>query len=152
VLFEIFTIWAAIAIEEGGSPGRGIVARLTKWDNGAVLDRKHAVASIPARTCVEADNGLVPHLTPRNWVTMPGAPDTHPDFIVLDTAHKLVGPSQTGKPGANGPRSLTMLRRTLRSDYQLVGVYGSVIVFRAPDYAGPRAACAPLGSGPSAAR
>ncbi len=147
VLFEVFAIWAAIAIENSSSTGHGIVQRLRHWNNATVQHSRSAVDSIPSHTCVEADNTLVPHLTPRNYVTMPGAPRIHPDFVILDLSHKIVGPSQIGKPGADGPRTRVLDRRLRAEGYRVVHRFGTIQVYRSPDYAGPTSVCGPRGAG-----
>lgn len=148
VALQVLTVWAWAVIEEGVASGRGPVGRFVEWNSPGVLAREAAVHFVPQATCVEADNGVVAHLTRRNWVTLPGAPGIDPDFVILDTSHKFVGPSQVGAPGMAGPKSVLVLRRALGAGFEPVYANGSWIVLRAPTYAGRRSACRPLGKGP----
>jgi uncharacterized membrane protein len=147
IIGQVFTIWAAIEIENSSAPGHGIVQRLADWNDIVVQRSRSAVDFIPADVCVEADNTLLPHLTPRNYATLPGAPNDAPDFVILDLKHPIVGPSQVGPPGADGVRSRVEDRRLLKTGFVVVARFGPIQVYQSPHYTGPSAACGPLGAG-----
>lgn len=148
VLAGLMAMWMTSWIQEAGLKS-GFLQRVVQWDNAAVVDREAAIALVPADVCVEADNYLVPHLTPRDYVTLPGAPGIRPDFVLIDTADDTVGPSQSGVPGAEGPKSGLELERALNSGFRVIARFRTVFVLRSADFAGPTRQCRPTGTGRS---
>jgi uncharacterized membrane protein len=146
VVFQTFSLWAWNGFEDRA--GRSVITRIEKWNNSDVLARKDAAEMIPPNTCVEADDVVAPYLTPRNWVTLPGAANARPDFVILDNHESMVGPSQTGAPGADGPPTGAVLQRAVAASYVVVRVERSLIILRDPNYSGPRRRCGPTGGGP----
>jgi uncharacterized membrane protein len=99
------------------------------------------VAFLPRNTCVEADNKLVPHLTRRDYVTLPDTQHGKADFIALNLAAKDVG----GNPPA--PTPAAVLAEAQRLGYTSVFSQSTFVVLRSPGYAGPSAQCDPFGKG-----
>jgi uncharacterized membrane protein len=102
------------------------------------LSAQRAGQLIPDHVCVQATERLAPHLTRRDHVTLPDLPVDGSDFIVLDLSRPNVGFRAT-------PAAVLAAARAAR--YVTVFREGSVLVLRAPDYAGPSDDCAPLGPG-----
>ncbi len=99
------------------------------------------VAFLPRNACVEADNKLVPHLTRRDYVTLPDTQHGKADFIALNLAARDVG----GNPPA--PKPHAVLAEAQRLGYTPVFSQSTFVVLRSPDYAGPSAQCHPLAKG-----
>jgi uncharacterized membrane protein len=99
------------------------------------------VAFLPRNACVEADNKLVPHLTRRDYVTLPDTQHGKADFIALNLAARDVG----GNPPA--PKPHAVLAEAERLGYMSVFSQSTFVVLRSPDYAGPSAQCHPLAKG-----
>lgn len=146
VAAQLFFAYAVWIIEDGMQPGGGLWQRLTHWNNAAVMDRRAADADVPSNVCVEAENFLVPHLTQRAWVTLPGAPRTSPDYILLNLDKRYVGPSQTSV-GKNGPKTSAVLAEALSDGFVQTAQHGPIIVLQSPKYRGPSRACRPTGPG-----
>jgi uncharacterized membrane protein len=97
------------------------------------------VGYLPHDVCVDADNTLVPHLTVKDYVTLPHLGPTDADFVALDlNAHDV---------GNDGPKPRAVLAAVTKQGYTAVLQRQSWIVLRSPDYTGPSSACAPLGGG-----
>ncbi|MBL0747480.1 DUF2079 domain-containing protein [Nocardioides baculatus] len=115
------------------------VLRLTDTDvdQGHHLEHQRMlVSAVPENTCVEADNYIAPHLTSTNKVGMPGGlTDPPADFLALDMSAPTVAFEQATPEEA---------RRAAEAEgYTAVWQQGSLVLLRAPDYAGPRADCSP---------
>ncbi|HEV7193143.1 MAG TPA: DUF2079 domain-containing protein [Jatrophihabitantaceae bacterium] len=108
-----------------------------------VRSAERVVSWLPANVCIAADNHLVPHLTGRDWTTVPQAKTPDPDFIAID----FFAPDTGGNPPA--PKPSAVYGQALFNGYQEVLRAGSFVVLRSPNYAGPSAACKPLGPGKS---
>ena len=108
-----------------------------------VRNAKAVVAWLPKDVCVAADNHLVPHLTGRDYTSVPQANTPDPDFIAID----LFAPDTGGNPPA--PKPGDVLAGALTNDYRPVFTAGTFIVLQSPNYRGPSSACAPLGPGKS---
>ena len=106
-----------------------------------VHSAKAVVAWLPADVCIAADNHLVPHLTNRDWTTVPEANTPDPDFIAID----FLAPDTGGNPPA--PKPSGVYTQALAGGYREVLRAGSFVVLRSPNYTGPSAACHPLGTG-----
>jgi uncharacterized membrane protein len=102
------------------------------------------VAFLPRNTCVEADNKLVPHLTRRDYVSLPETQRGTADFIALNLAARDVG----GNPPAPKPQAVLTEARLI--GYTVVFRRSTFVVLRSPDYAGPSAQCHPFGKGKAA--
>jgi uncharacterized membrane protein len=107
---------------------------------GWVHSASEVVAWLPKNVCVAADNHLVPHLTHRDWTTVP-ADSTNPDFYALD----IFAPDTGGNPPA--PKPDEVYNSALAAGYKAVFTTGTFVVLQAPDYHGPSSACEPLGPG-----
>jgi uncharacterized membrane protein len=107
-------------------------------DAGA-LSADHAVAVIPARVCVQAEARVAPHLTNRDYVTLPSLDFAGWDFIILDPLEPNV---------AARPAPPLILAAARARGWVTIFSEGPTVVLRSPTYAGPSAKCAPLGSGP----
>ena len=104
-------------------------------------DAAALVAHVPASVCVAADNHIVPHLTRRDWTTVAEVNTPDPDFYAIDMTARDTG----GNPPA--PKPIDVLSMALSQGYQPVFVSGSFVLLQSAHYAGPSAACAPLGPG-----
>jgi uncharacterized membrane protein len=102
---------------------------------------KEVDAWIPADVCVIAENRLVPHLTPRDWVSTVGVNAPNPDFIVLD----MTAPGIGGNPPVPKPEQVQINAEAV--GYRPVLDVFPFVVLQSPDYTGPSPACAPLGPG-----
>ncbi|MCW2756713.1 MAG: hypothetical protein JWO46_459 [Nocardioidaceae bacterium] len=107
----------------------------SSYDTGAVADHAAVVAAIPASTCVEADDRLVPHLTHTNLVSDPGKLGRAPDFVALDLARS--------DSGTSSPSTRAVRAAVERDGYEQVMRRGDVVLYRSPDYAGPSVGCRP---------
>lgn len=107
----------------------------------ALRAARATVAFLPSNACIEADNKLVPHLTRRDYVSLPETQRGSADFIALNMAATDVG----GNPPA--PKPAAVLARARRQGYAPVFRDGTFIVLQSPNYAGPSAQCHPLGAG-----
>ena len=105
-------------------------------------DAAAVVAHIPSSVCVAADNHLIPHLTRRDWTTVAEVNTPDPDFYAIDMAARDTG----GNPPAPKPLDV-MTHGVSRRDTGRCSSSGSFILLQSPNYAGPSAACAPLGPG-----
>jgi uncharacterized membrane protein len=114
------------------------VRRLAAWDQASVTARSGADAVIPDDACVAASSWLIPHLTPRDYVTLPDLPLRDADFIALDRARPSISGYAT---------TADVLRVARQSGYQSVYEKGAILVLRSPSYSGPSSACRPLGAG-----
>ncbi|SOD71927.1 predicted membrane protein DUF2079 [Jatrophihabitans sp. GAS493] len=107
----------------------------------AVRAQMATVEFLPANTCVEAANTLVPHLTNRNYVSLANTQNWTADFIALDMSVRDVG----GNPPAATPQSV--YAAAIARGYKPVFTDGSMVVLQSPDYSGPTPECRPLGVG-----
>jgi uncharacterized membrane protein len=146
VIAGLLAVAGSLQIEDMTQSGGGIITRLWHWNDAEVRDLAAADAQVPDNVCVEADDFLVTHLTPRDYATLPDAPGIHPDFILVNTGLWHSGPSQTGT-GGDGPTTADIVANALRAGYQIVWRRDTLIELRSPDYSGPSAQCSPLGSG-----
>lgn len=106
-----------------------------------VQSARRVTAWLPDNVCVAADNHLVPHLTNRDWTTVPQADTPDPDFIAID----FFAPDTGGNPPA--PKPSAVYSQALVNGYHEVLRAGSFVVLQSPNYTGPSAACHPLGPG-----
>ncbi len=96
-------------------------------------------AMVPDDVCVAADDHLAPHLTRRDYVTLADAQYGTADFVALDFKYSDVGDF--------GPSPTEVLARFRSAGYRAVFVQDGVMLLKSPNYAGPSAACKPLGPG-----
>lgn len=101
------------------------------------------VKQIPASTCVEVANALVPHLTMRNYVSLANTQNWTADFIALDMSAKDVG----GNPPAATPQSV--YEEATTRGYQVVYRAEALVLLRSSKYSGPTRLCTPLAYGNS---
>jgi uncharacterized membrane protein len=99
------------------------------------------VARLPRNVCIEADNKLVPHLTNRDYVTLPDTQKWTADFIALDLAAPDIG----GNPPA--PTPFSVLTQAHAHGYVQVFVQAKFVLLQSPNYAGPSSQCHPLSKG-----
>lgn len=107
----------------------------------ALRAARATVAFLPNNACIEADNKLVPHLTTRDYVTLPETQRGTADFVALNLAAADVG----GNPPA--PKPAAVLARARQQGYTPVFRDGTFIVLQSPSYTGPSARCHPLARG-----
>jgi uncharacterized membrane protein len=98
---------------------------------------------LPRNVCVAADNHLVPHLTGRDYTTVPQANTPEPDFLAID----MFAPDTGGNPPA--PKPAPVYAKALVENYTVAFRAGTFVVLQSPEYKGPTKACAPLGPGKS---
>lgn len=146
-LTEVLTTTTTADLEGRSLPSGATVHRLLSWDNSAVRASRAAVAFLPPNVCVEADDFLIPHLTGKDYTTMPDAPGIAADFIAVDLSREDVGPLQTAVADIEGPTPAAVLDGAMQAGFVRVFQQGSVVVVQAPDYRGPSAACHPLAAG-----
>ena len=114
------------------------VRRIASWDQGIVEARAAADRIVPTNVCVAASSWLIPHLTPRDYVTLPNLPLDGVDFIALDRTRPYIsGYAPTDD----------VLRAAQARGYQVVFRQDGIIVLKSPFYDGPSKACEPLGNG-----
>lgn len=107
-------------------------------------EAKAVVAYLPSDVCVAADNHLAPHLTAKDWTTVPQTGTYEPDFVAMN----MDSPDTGGNPPAPSP--IAVLIQMQSENYTIVFRDGPYLVLRSPDYTGPSSACAPLGPGKAA--
>ena len=108
---------------------------------GRLSAARAVVAYLPHNACVEVDNKLVPHLTARDYVSLPDTQKGTADFIALNLAAKDVG----GNPPA--PKPQAVFDEARRLGYTVVFRRSTFVVLRSPNYTGPTKQCHPLGTG-----
>jgi uncharacterized membrane protein len=108
--------------------------------DATALSAQHAAALIPAHVCVLAEARIAPHLTNRDYVTLPNLDLAGWDFIVIDPALENV---------ASRPASPLVVAAARANQWVTIFSEGPTVVLRSPTYAGPSAKCAPLGPGPA---
>ena len=96
---------------------------------------------LPDNVCVAADNHLVPHLTARDYTSVPQADTPDPDFYALD----MFAPDTGGNPPAPTPDAVYV--QAGADGYQVVYRSGTFVVLQSPNYKGPSSDCKPLGPG-----
>jgi len=99
--------------------------------------RAAVTAWLPANTCVAADDRIADHLTHTNRVTVPGVSQHRQDFYVIDTSRPV--PAVT---------TVTLTTQQVIDQVQAAGFEpvfsaGPLVIWQAPDYAGPSPECAP---------
>ncbi len=99
------------------------------------------VARLPHNVCIEADNKLVPHLTNRDYVTLPDTQDWTADFIALDLAAPDIG----GNPPA--PKPATVLAQAEKHGYTVIFRQAKFVLLQSRHYTGPSSECHPLSKG-----
>lgn len=114
--------------------------------NPWLTSAKAVVAFLPRDVCVAVDNHLAPHLTTRDWTTVPQTNTYEPDFFALD----MTEPDTGGNPPA--PTPFQVLMQAQSNDYKIVFRSGPFLVLQSPNYRGPTSACRPLGPGKVAPR
>ncbi len=142
VAFPVLLIWGVLPIRPAPTPVTSMRDRAHIGATAHVRAAEAVVAYLPRDVCVEAANQLVPHLTPRNYVAVPHLGASNADFIVLDLAAPDVG-------GNDGPKPAPVFAAAQAHGYTVVFRAGTMVVLRSPTYAGPSAACGPLGAGKS---
>ena len=108
---------------------------------GRLSAARAVVGYLPHNVCVEVDNKLVPHLTARDYVSLPDTQKGTADFIALNLAAKDVG----GNPPA--PKPQAVFDQARRLGYTVVFRRSTFVVLRSPNYTGPTRQCHPLGTG-----
>jgi uncharacterized membrane protein len=110
--------------------------------NQAALHAARAVvARLPSNVCIEADNKLVPHLTNRDYVTLPDTQKGTADFVALDMGSPDVG----GNPPA--PKPAAVLAQVQKQGYTVIFRQAKFVLLRSPHYTGPSSECHPLSKG-----
>jgi uncharacterized membrane protein len=99
------------------------------------------VAHLPSNVCIEADNKLVPHLTNRDYVTLPDTQNGTADFIALDLAAPDIG----GNPPA--PKPAPVLAAAEKQGYVVIFRQARFVLLQSPHYTGPSSECHPLSKG-----
>jgi uncharacterized membrane protein len=99
------------------------------------------IGFLPHDVCVAADNHLAPHLTVKDWTTVPQSESYLPDFYALNMKASDTG----GNPPA--PTPFAVLIQAQGEGYTIAFRSGPFIVLQSPDYTGPSKDCAPLGPG-----
>jgi uncharacterized membrane protein len=112
------------------------------WEQAA----SDVVTWLPDNVCVAADNHLVPHLTPRDYTTVAQTNTPNLDFYALD----MFAPDTGGNPPA--PKPNVVYAQAITDGYQVAYRAGTFVVLQSRTYAGPSAACKPLGPGPRKSR
>jgi hypothetical protein len=85
----------------------------------------------------------VPHLTERDYTSVPQADTPNPDFYALD----MFAPDTGGNPPA--PKPNAVYAQAITDGYHVVFRSGTFVVLQSPTYSGPSSACKPLGPGKS---
>ncbi|MCW2647899.1 MAG: putative rane protein [Pseudonocardiales bacterium] len=111
--------------------------------HGWLSSAKAVVRWLPDDVCVAADNHLVPHLTERDYTSVPQADTPNPDFYALD----MFAPDTGGNPPA--PKPNAVYAQAITDGYHVVFRSGTFVVLQSPTYSGPSSACKPLGPGKS---
>ena len=99
------------------------------------------VARLPSNVCIEADNKLVPHLTNRDYVTLPDTQKGTADFVALDMGSPDIG----GNPPA--PKPAAVLAQVQKQGYTVIFRQAKFVLLQSPHYTGPSSQCHPLGKG-----
>ncbi len=99
------------------------------------------VAWLPDNVCITADSRLAPHLTRRDYTSVPQANTPRPDFYALDT----FAPDTGGNPPA--PTPAAVFTQAVAAGYHVAYRAGTFVVLQSPTYSGPSSVCEPLGSG-----
>ena len=134
-------VWLSFVVPGQFRSLRSNAVRLIENRRDAVaLSAYHAAAVIPDHVCVQAEARIAPHLTNRDYVTLPGLRIAGWDFIVIDPSVPNV---------ASRPAPPVVLAAARASGWVTIFSEGPTVVLRSPTYAGPSAKCAPLGRGPS---
>lgn len=100
-----------------------------------MADQRAILRSVPASTCVEADDRLAVQLTHSNRVSLPGLLGAAPDFYALDMSQAEVGYTL--------PSPATVRQAAEANGYVAVATHGDVVLLQSPVYAGPSTSCAP---------
>jgi uncharacterized membrane protein len=111
--------------------------------HGWLRSANDVVRWLPDNVCVAADNHLVPHLTERDYTSVPQADTPNPDFYALD----MFAPDTGGNPPA--PKPNAVYAQAITDGYHVAFRSGTFVVLQSPDYAGPSSDCEPLGPGKS---
>ncbi len=129
--------WAAPGDVAGLFPLRRLVDGEAFASSAKAQDLSAAIATIPADTCVVADDYAADHLTHTNRVTVAGVSRHREDFYVLDL-------SQTPSVGTPVARTTSSaLAEAAAQGFTEVFRSGSIVVLRSPLYAGPASDCTP---------
>lgn len=110
-------------------------------NQAAVHAARAVVAKLPSNVCIEADNKLVPHLTNRDYVTLPDTQQWTADFVALD----MTAPDIGGNPPA--PKPAAVLAQARKHGYTQIFQQANYVLLQSPHYAGPSSQCHPLGAG-----
>jgi uncharacterized membrane protein len=110
-------------------------------DQAALRAARAVVDRVPHDVCIEADNKLVPHLTSRDYVTLPMTQRWAADFVALD----LGAPDVGGNPPA--PKPGAVLAQARGRGYTVIFRQADFVLLRSPHYTGPSSECRPLGRG-----
>jgi len=108
---------------------------------GWLQSAQATVAWLPRDVCVTVDSHLAPHLTNRDYTTVPQSDIPKPDFYALD----MYAPDTGGNQPAPKPNSV--YAQALTDGYHVAFRSRTFVVLRSPNYAGPSADCEPLGPG-----
>jgi uncharacterized membrane protein len=91
------------------------------WETTArVRAIRQTLPLIPPRQCVEVDNQISPHLTPRNYVTQVTQSHGLATWVLIDVSQE--------ETGWQSPRPVDAMARTLDAGYRVVSVRGPIVL------------------------
>jgi hypothetical protein len=140
----LVTVWLAWCL---GVVGQGLatrsidypVNRLWSGTLWGVDDRIRAIRAtlplIPAHECVEVDNQISPHLTPRDYVTQVTQSQGLATWVLIDVSQK--------ETGWLTPKPVDAMIVTVRAGYRVVSVKGPIVLLHRDQSVDPRCTVVP---------
>jgi hypothetical protein len=125
-LVAVWLVWCVAAIGYGLATGSvnypmSDLWSGTLWETTArVRAIRETLPLIPPRQCVEVDNQISPHLTPRNYVTQVTESHGLATWVLIDVSQE--------ETGWRVPRPAEAMARTLDAGYRVVSVRGPIVV------------------------
>lgn len=122
----VWLVWCSATV------GQGLVTRSvdypvnrlwsgTLWGTDARIAAIRATLPlVPPGQCVEVDNQISPHLTPRNYVTQVTQSHGLATWVLIDVSQK--------ETGWLTPRPIDAMVTTLRGGFRVVSVQGSIVL------------------------